>query len=76
MAPNWTPQSWQEKPARQMPDYPDKAALDRVLRKCLAKDPDEQWQPVRDLKDELEGIASGLARQCLVPLLYSRGWVS
>ena len=29
MAQSWTPQSWQDKPARQMPDYPDKAALDR-----------------------------------------------
>ena len=31
MAQSWTPQSWQDKPTRQMPDYPDKAALDRVL---------------------------------------------
>ncbi len=33
------------------------AALDRVLRKCLAKDRDKRWQTVRDLKDELEWIA-------------------
>src|SRR6516164_7985624 len=32
--------------------------LDRVLKKCLAKDPDERWQTVRDLRDELEWIAS------------------
>ena len=30
MAQSWTPQSWQDKTARQMPDYPDKAALERV----------------------------------------------
>jgi len=33
-------------------------ALDRVLKKCLAKDPEERWQTVRDLRDELEWIAS------------------
>jgi Tol biopolymer transport system component/tRNA A-37 threonylcarbamoyl transferase component Bud32 len=33
------------------------AALDRALRKCLAKDPDDRWQSARDLKDELEWIA-------------------
>jgi serine/threonine-protein kinase len=33
--------------------------LDRVLKKCLAKDADDRWQTVRDLKDELVWIASG-----------------
>jgi eukaryotic-like serine/threonine-protein kinase len=33
-------------------------ALDRVLRICLAKDPDDRWQSVRDLKRELEWIAA------------------
>jgi serine/threonine protein kinase/Tol biopolymer transport system component len=32
-------------------------ALDRVLRKCLAKDPDARWQTARDLHDELTWIA-------------------
>jgi predicted Ser/Thr protein kinase len=31
--------------------------LDRIIRKCLAKDPDERWQTARDLKDELRWIA-------------------
>ena len=31
VAQSWTPQSWQDKPIRQVPDYPDKAALDAVL---------------------------------------------
>jgi serine/threonine protein kinase len=31
--------------------------LDRVVRKCLAKDPDERWQTARDLRDELIWIA-------------------
>jgi eukaryotic-like serine/threonine-protein kinase len=30
--------------------------LDRVVKKCLAKDPDDRWQSARDLHDELEWI--------------------
>jgi serine/threonine-protein kinase len=33
------------------------ASLDRTLRLCLAKDPDDRWQSARDLKAELEWIA-------------------
>jgi hypothetical protein len=29
-------------------------ALDRVVRRCLAKDPDERWQDARDLRIALE----------------------
>ncbi len=32
-------------------------ALDRTLRKCLAKDPNRRWQTVTDLRDELAWIA-------------------
>ena len=32
-------------------------ALDRVVHKCLAKDPDTRWQTARDLVDELKWIA-------------------
>ena len=32
-------------------------ALDRVLKRCLEKDPDNRWQSARDLKVELEWIA-------------------
>jgi serine/threonine protein kinase len=31
--------------------------LDRLVRKCLAKDPDDRWQSARDLCDELRWIA-------------------
>ena len=31
-------------------------ALDRVVRKCLAKDPEARWQTARDLVDELKWI--------------------
>ena len=31
--------------------------LDRLVRTCLAKDPDDRWQTVRDLKRELRWLA-------------------
>ncbi|HER00259.1 MAG TPA: serine/threonine-protein kinase [candidate division Zixibacteria bacterium] len=33
-------------------------ALDRLIKKCLKKNPDDRWQSAKDLKDELEWIAS------------------
>jgi eukaryotic-like serine/threonine-protein kinase len=35
------------------------AALGRVVRKCLAKDPEARWQSAQDLGDELRWIAEG-----------------
>jgi eukaryotic-like serine/threonine-protein kinase len=34
-------------------------ALDRVAKKCLAKDPDDRWHAAKDLCDELKWIAEG-----------------
>ena len=34
-------------------------ALERVVKKCLAKDPDERWQSASDLASELQWIVSG-----------------
>ncbi len=34
-------------------------ALDRVVKKCLAKEPEERWQNAKDLTDELKWIAEG-----------------
>jgi eukaryotic-like serine/threonine-protein kinase len=34
-------------------------ALDRVVKKCLRKDPDERWQSARDVTDELKWITRG-----------------
>jgi Tol biopolymer transport system component/predicted Ser/Thr protein kinase len=33
--------------------------LDRIMRKCLAKEPDERWQAASDICDELKWIAEG-----------------
>ena len=38
------------------------AALDRVVKVCLAKDPEERWQSARDLLRELKWIAEGAVR--------------
>jgi Tol biopolymer transport system component len=35
------------------------SSLDRVVRRCLAKDPDERWQTARDLRHELVWIQEG-----------------
>jgi serine/threonine-protein kinase len=37
-------------------------SLERVIRKCLAKDPDQRWQTARDLADELRWIAEDALR--------------
>jgi Tol biopolymer transport system component len=34
-------------------------ALERVVRKCLAKDPEDRWQSAADLGSELQWIAAG-----------------
>ena len=39
VAQSWTPQSWQNKPIRQVPEYPDKAALDAVLGRLKTHPP-------------------------------------
>src|SRR5712691_8343837 len=36
--------------------------MERVVRTCLEKDPDERWQSARDLKHALEWVASGPER--------------
>jgi hypothetical protein len=52
----------------------DPPALDRVVRKCLASDPDERWQTARDLRDELAWLGesdlvapSAVSRRALFP---------
>ena len=46
-----------ERPAPSVADVAP-PALDRVLKRCLEKDPENRWQSARDLKAELEWITS------------------
>jgi eukaryotic-like serine/threonine-protein kinase len=46
-----------ERPAPSVSDVAP-APLDRVLKRCLEKDPENRWQSARDLKAELEWIAN------------------
>ena len=34
-------------------------ALDRIVRKCLEKDPDQRWQSAADLASELKWLGEG-----------------
>jgi Tol biopolymer transport system component len=42
-------------------------ALDRVVRKCLAKEPERRWQAASDVCDELKWIAAGGSEVKVVP---------
>ncbi len=53
------------------------ASLDRIVRKCLAKDPDARWQSARDLADELKWIAEEPAPSRFTAARPRRwGWVA
>jgi len=47
-------------------------ALDHVIGKCLAKDPDDRWQSARDVAAELQWIAEGGSRAGLPAVVSSR----
>ncbi len=42
-------------------------ALDRLVRRCLAKDPEQRWQNAQDLKVELQWIVEGASTQTAQP---------
>jgi Tol biopolymer transport system component/tRNA A-37 threonylcarbamoyl transferase component Bud32 len=46
-------------------------ALDRIVKRCLAKDPDERWQSASDLAAELRWIAEG-GSQAGIPVPEAR----
>jgi len=48
-------------------------ALDRVVKKCLAKEPDDRWHAAKDLCDELRWIAGGSSQAIVAPLSAAKG---
>jgi Tol biopolymer transport system component len=50
-------------------------ALERLVRQCLAKDPDERWQTAGDVRRELEWI-SGSSSQSAAPAIARRRGLS
>src|ERR1700687_2252784 len=48
-------------------------ALDRVVKRCLAKETDERWQSANDLTNELKWIAEGGSQVGLAPTLAAKG---
>ncbi|HKD46289.1 MAG TPA: 3-deoxy-7-phosphoheptulonate synthase, partial [Rhizomicrobium sp.] len=61
MAQPWTPQSWQEKPIRQVPEYPDRAALERVLTQLKTHPPLVFAGEARNLMAALGQVSEGKA---------------
>ncbi|HET7239133.1 MAG TPA: serine/threonine-protein kinase, partial [Terrimicrobiaceae bacterium] len=47
-------------------------ALDWVLQRCLAKDPEERWQTAKDLRAELERVANASSEAAAAPAAVSR----
>jgi Tol biopolymer transport system component len=48
------------------------AALDHLVRTCLAKDPADRWQTAREVLAELEWIAAGGAEATVPPIVHSK----
>ncbi|HTR02147.1 MAG TPA: protein kinase [Thermoanaerobaculia bacterium] len=48
-------------------------ALDRVVKTCLAKDPEDRWQSAHDVANELKWIAEGSAAALPAPAAARRG---
>lgn len=56
---NWSPESWKAKEARQIPSYPDGAALDRALTTLAHASPLTRAADAAKLKAQLGDIAAG-----------------
>lgn len=47
-------------------------ALDRIVRQCLAKNPDDRWQTVRDLVRELRWVSESSSQAAAAPAVVAR----
>ena len=61
MVQKWTPNSWREKPIIQVPEYPDKAALEVVEERLASYPPLVFAGEARALKRQLADVAEGRA---------------
>jgi eukaryotic-like serine/threonine-protein kinase len=52
------------------------ASLNRLVMKCLAKDPDERWQSAADVADELRWIAEAPATQAVTKKAKPFAWIA
>jgi len=48
-------------------------SLDHVIRRCLAKEPDDRWQSARDLSLELKSISEGSHTVDATPAIRAKG---
>ncbi len=51
------------------------AGLDRLVRRCLAKDPDERWQSAYDVKIELESLSAPEEQPVATRATGRREWI-
>src|ERR1700726_633056 len=61
MSERWTPDSWRKKPIQQVPDYPDRQALDDVEKQLATFPPLVFAGEARALKKALARVAAGEA---------------
>lgn len=61
MADHWTPHSWRAKPAKHIPDYPDKMELNAVEQRLRSYPPLVFAGEARKLKAELAEVCEGRA---------------
>ena len=61
MSSNWSPSSWRDRAADQQPEWPDEAALDRVLKQLGSLPPLVFAGEARSLTQDLGRVASGEA---------------
>lgn len=57
----WTPSSWRSKPAKQIPEYPDQAALEQIEKQLAGQPPLVFAGEARALRSDLAKVARGEA---------------